>query len=438
MTNCNEILTQPNLHETRLGEKVTLLDNHVGTIIAYDKKNCKYIVQLDNSENTLAVTYDIFLSGNFFTREIKKMRRINETNIMRNGLEARIVKYDRNDDIIVRFPDGVEKHTSYQAFLLGHVIHPTIRTKWTKRENNSQKLQKEIFPNIGDKKVTATNEICTVKSILTTSKLITVEFSDGIQTRVSLDDYNSKKIEHPVESATLSHNRSTDELRKVYVGKTTIINGSKATIVEYNSNKDMIVRVGHSKINMTKDEFKHYEILSKREKRIIKQTKEKNKTLKKEQDRLNNFKGEQVVSSDGMPATIINYESSANVTIKFIDGHIRKIDYYHFKNGIFTRYRTNHLERIGTIGKIADGSRAICVTYRNSKDIAIQLDDETIIDHITWKAFTNGTVKRDKRELYIKVLNEDYEKFIYVDSYKTLNCKERNAVIEKLLFSTTN
>ena len=59
------------------------------------------------------------------SRRNKRKLCIDEKKMMKCGLEAEIIAYRRNEDIDVRFPDGVVvKNVQYTNFKRGMVGHP--------------------------------------------------------------------------------------------------------------------------------------------------------------------------------------------------------------------------------------------------------------------------------------------------------------------------
>lgn len=63
--------------------------------------------------------------GELYMRGPKLKNRLGETNTMKNGLSASIVRYKSSAEIDVQFEDGIiVKHRSYFRFQVGSIGYP--------------------------------------------------------------------------------------------------------------------------------------------------------------------------------------------------------------------------------------------------------------------------------------------------------------------------
>lgn len=126
------------------GAKKGLKKDHVGDIYPDIEGNPAECIAYNNYRDCTIrffdgtvkehVTFDAFKSGRVSPHknraETIRIRRRNEVvgleNTMNCGLKAVITEYYSNQDIIIRFEDGSEKHTSMDSFKNGTVANPNI------------------------------------------------------------------------------------------------------------------------------------------------------------------------------------------------------------------------------------------------------------------------------------------------------------------------
>lgn len=102
----------------RKGEQQLQQNGHIATIIEY--RNCMDIdVKLDNGHVIKNIQYHVFKSGKIIDKQLKK------TNIMNNGMKAKIINYRTSKDIDIQFEDNtIVYNKSYYDFLKGSIGHP--------------------------------------------------------------------------------------------------------------------------------------------------------------------------------------------------------------------------------------------------------------------------------------------------------------------------
>ena len=108
--------------------------------------------------------------------------------------------------------------------------------------------------------------------------------------------------------------------------------------------------------------------------------------------------GETNKSNDGYDMTIIAYRSHKDIDIQFRDGTIvtnkrydsfklGKIKYPNIKQKTFN-------DRTGETKLNNQGIQMTIIKYRSAKDIDIQFEDNSIVEHRTYKAFKEGSIKK--------------------------------------------
>ena len=163
-----------------------------------------------------------------------------------------------------------------------------------------------------------------------------------------------------------------------HIGETAIANnGQKMTLIAYRSCKDVDVQFEDGCIVM------HRTYLCFRKGHIANPNFNSYATK---------FIGQKHKNSDGQLMTIISYRTADDIDVEFTDGtvvgHRQIVD---FKRGNI-KNPNFYQDRVGQVSRTADGQTMKIVAYRNSKDIDVQFDDGTIIEHRNYVAFLRGLI----------------------------------------------
>ena len=175
-------IAHPNTKD-RLGETREMKCKMEATIIRYG--SAKDIdVRFKDGAIAKHKTYNLFKEGGIANPNMKVSAedRLGETRMMKCGMEATIIRYNRCDNINVRFEDGaVVKHRKYREFKKGEIANPNMK---------ASRLGKTRMMNCG-------METTIIR--YNTAKDIDIRFEDG--TVVEHRTYNSFKngtIAHPL------------------------------------------------------------------------------------------------------------------------------------------------------------------------------------------------------------------------------------------------
>lgn len=175
-------IAHPNTKD-RLGEAREMKCKMEATIIRYG--SAKDIdVRFKDGAIAKHKTYNLFKEGGIANPNMKVSAeaRLGETRMMKCGMEATIIRYNRCDNINVRFEDGaVVKHRKYREFKKGEIANPNMK---------ASRLGKTRMMNCG-------METTIIR--YNTAKDIDIRFEDG--TVVEHRTYNSFKngtIAHPL------------------------------------------------------------------------------------------------------------------------------------------------------------------------------------------------------------------------------------------------
>ena len=250
-----------------------------------------------------------------------KIDRLGETRMMNCGMATTIIRYGNNRDIDVRFEDGtVVAHKTYNAFKKGKIANQNIKT-----------------------------------------------------------------------------------FAEVRLGETRMMNcGMKATIIRYNMVRDIDVRFedGTVVVHKTYNAFKKGEIA--------------NQNIKVSAE---NRLGETRMMNCGMKATIIRYDGYDDIDVRFEDEKVvEHRTYGEFKKGGIAHPSTTAKARLGETRMMNCGMEATIIRYENSRDIDVRFEDGAATEHKGYKEFKNGKIAH--RSLSLSHGSKDFHSFICKQGFK--------------------
>lgn len=226
------------------------------------------------------------------------------------------------------------------------------------KQDVNYKLKKVKENTIGLCNVMCNGENAKIIDYISSSN-ITVQFDDGtIVTNKNLVDFKKGNIGKPIENR---------------IGKVSKSNsGLNMTIIRYTSYRDIDIQFDDGTIVKHKDygSFLRGEIAYPQSKRL----------------------GERKISNSGMLMTIIAYRNSNDIDIQFEDGTIvQHRDYRSFSEGCI--YNPNfYKSKIGEEIFAPNGHTLKIIDYRNSKDVDVQFEDGTIVQHRDYYSFLTGNI----------------------------------------------
>ena len=92
--------------------------------------------------------------------------------------------------------------------------------------------------------------------------------------------------------------------------------------------------------------------------------------------------GEESVSTNGQKMKIIAYRSANDIDVQFEDGNIVfNKRYKHFKDGKITQKSLAKEKRLGETKMMNCGKEATIIEYNSSHDITIKFEDDTVAKH---------------------------------------------------------
>ena len=192
-----------------------------------------------------------------------------------------------------------------------------------------------------------------------------------------------------------------DRLGETRLGETRIMNcGMEATIIRYGGCKDIDVRFEDDTIIKYRQygEFKKGTIV--------------NQNIKASAE---NRLGETRMMNCGMEATIIRYGNSRDIDVRFEDGAVAKNKAYgEFKRGKIANPNFN--PRLGETRMMNCGMEATIIRYENSKDIDVRFEDGKVVGHKVYNQFKRGEIAH--RSLSLSHGSKDFHGFICKQGFK--------------------
>ena len=283
-----------------------------------------------------------------------KIDRVGETRMMNCGMKATIIRYKKYSDIDVRFEDGtIVKHRMYDKFKKGRIANPNIKTFAKNRLGETRMMDCGMEATII--RYNGVHDI-------------DVRFEDGaVAEHKAYDSFKKGRIANPNIKVSA----------KKRLGETRMMNcGMEAAIIRYGRYEDIDIRFEDGTVVKHKDysKFKKGGIANPN-------------TKASAEDRL----GEIRMMNCGMEATIVRYNTSKDIDVRFEDGTIVKHRMYDkFEKGRIAHPNTK--DRFGETRMMNCGMEATIIRYGRYEDIDIRFEDGAVVEHKTYNAFKKGEI----------------------------------------------
>ena len=351
-----------------------------------------------------------------------KSTRIGETVRANNGMNMTIIKYRRYTDIDIQFEDGtILKHRNYKQFKNGLIRNPNVVSHHKVHTTHNKMLQTRM----GVENV-ASNGLKMKIIAYRSAQDIDIQFEDGVIVQhKTWRRFISRNIKHPTKKAIYQYK----DCKSIRIGEVALsIEGEQIELVEYNSYNDITIKFpdGYTISKVSYSRFKENKVS--RYKRFELQ----------HEERL----GITNLMNNGLQATIIAYRSSTDIDVEFEDGIIIKNVYWHnFVKGCIRHPDYMHKSNIKIIGEIKQnnyGNTLKIIDYHNIKDITVKFEDDTILKHVNYYNFLEGSIKHPKDDSKnarlgeIRTANNGLKmEIIAYRSYEDIDVKfENNIVVE--------
>ena len=383
----------------RVGETRVMNCGMKATIIRYGGYN-DIDVRFEDGAVAEHKTYGAFKKSGIANSNIKASakNRLGETWMMNCGMEATIIRYGKYSDIDIRFEDGkVVVHKKYDQFKKGEIANPNMKAS---AENH-----------LGE---TRMMNCCMKETIIRYGGFndIDVRFEDEkVVVHKAYDHFKKGEIANPNIKAS-AVNR---------LGETRMMNcGMKATIIRYGGCNDIDVR------------FEGGTVVKDRQYKDFKKGKIANQNF-------NPRLGETQMMNCGMKATIIRYNGVRDIDVRFEDGTIVGSKTYNaFKKGSIANQniKTSAENCLGETRMMNCGMETTIIRYNTSKDIDVRFGDGTVVKYRTYNQFKKGEIAH--QSLSLNNGSKDFHGFIcrrgFIDEDRTLyECICKHCGLEDVL-----
>ena len=306
---------------------------------------------------------------------VKRDEVLNKSIIMKNGQAATCINYNNAKDIDVKFEDGtIVYNKTKNCFINGSISNPNF--------NPSSCIGVTVMQKCGMKATCI---------LYRNSKDIDIQFEDGIIIKHrSKTAFLEGSIQNP--NLALKGQRLKDKascLNQRFKQKC----GMEAVCIKYNNCKDIDIQFEDGAIVFHRSKTDFVRGLINNPNLPVKISLEKmNKIIEKRIEK-SSCLGETIMQKCGMSATCIAYRNSSDLDVQFEDGVIvykrRKIS---FKRGKINNPSFNNKSCLGITIEQKCGMKATCIAYRNARDIDIQFEDGTIVEHKNKAEFIRGEI----------------------------------------------
>ena len=143
--------------------------------------------------------------------------------------------------------------------------------------------------------------------------------------------------------------------------------------------------------------------------------------------------GEERVMNNGQKAIIIYYNNSKDMDIQFEDGKIvENVIYQHFVKGSVKN--PNYVEELNEWKEMNNGQKAKVIAYRGVNDVEIEFEDNTIVTNRSLNTFRKGSVRNpnynNNREGEERIMhNGQKAKIINYRSFKDIDIEFEDGTI---------
>ena len=390
----------PKFNDDIIGKKVMQHCGMNATCIAY-RGNKDIDIKFEDDTVVYHKTKDCFIQGSISNPNFNPASCIGVTVMQKCGMKATCILYRNNKDIDIKFEDGIIiKHRTKTSFLEGSIQNPNLALKGQRLIDKASCLNQSFKQKCGMEAVCIKYNNC---------KDIDVQFEDGtIVEHRRKTDFVRGFINNPNLPVKISLEKMNKIIEKRIeksscLGETIMQKcGMKATCIAYRNSSDIDVQ------------FEDGVIVYKRRKILFKRGKINNPSFNNK-----SCIGVTVMQKCGMKATCILYRNNKDIDIKFEDGiiikHRTKTSFLEgsIQNPNLALKGQRLIDKASCLNqsfKQKCGMEAVCIKYNNCKDIDVQFEDGTIVEHRRKTDFVRGFINNPN--LPVKISLEKMNKII--------------------------
>ena len=283
--------------------------------------------------------------------------RVGQRNLARNGMWMEIIEYRSARDVDAQFDDGVVvEHITYSQFKAGEVGNPNIKC-----------YKKPEVGRVGETGYSKDNVLLTIVHYESAANIdVMAETGRLIKHRTYKDFRDRRIVAIPYENKRIGETSKSN-------------NGQMMTIVAYRGISDIDVQFedGTIVLHKTYKNFKKGKIANPN------YNEAKNKYL-----------GMTAIMNNGMEATITEFISTRDISVTFVDGtvveHVTVVNF--LKGRVSNPNCIKAVTRLGETNKATNGQMMTIVGYNSCIDMTVKFEDGTVVEHIRYTNFLEGTV----------------------------------------------
>lgn len=400
-----------------LGETRLMKNGQMATCIEY-KNSKSIVVQFEDGTIVQNKSKGEFYKGSVgnptIGSRITSFKPITgQRRIMNCGLMAEVIADRNSQDIDVRFEDGmIVRHRGRADFRREEISHPfyalnsfpqqlivyclreyfpdlisNYRPTFLKNSSSNHNLELDVWiPSLGigfeydgypwHKRETQQSE-AKYKAIISSKeiKAIYTLIEDGCIVHTS-----SKHINYHISGGTFSGRKAKKDLYKQIVGIMS----------------DILRKLGIASPDFDLTDARLDEIRQRMNEEYVGRTSQ---------------------MKNGQRATIIVFRNGGDIDVRFEDGTIVRHRYLHnFVSGEIRNPNYDPANIEGKTVRMLNGMMATCIAYRSSKDIDVQFEDGTIVEHKAKNNFERGRIAHPSVDPY----NQTRKSILGMK--KTMNC----------------
>lgn len=422
--------------KSKIGETVVTANNGVQKLIAYNSYT-DITVEFDDGTIREHVRYDYFRDGLLSRREwgTAAYNHLGEMTTNRQGLKAKIICFNSEKDILVKFGDGEVVRTTYAHFKNGTIKNPKINARHGMQVLTNGECVEARQGMILENKYGDLMKIVNYKYY----DDIDVMFEDGtIVKSVSFNKFKKGTLKNPnrdyKKSASVAQNSAsldesvsaedstldyTDEAKKFplpesldsnniaeqpserggssHIGEeVTSIYGEKMVLTGYRSSSDIEITFtdGSVRTGIKYSNFKRG---------CVANLKQANEAMQAASKIKESRTGASAINNKGYKMTILVYNSTRDMLVQFYDNTFLVCKcYFAFEKGQIRKPSLlcdDDEIPMGEESFSSDGEHMIIVGYNNPKEVLVKFDDGSLKPGVTYSDFKKGIV--DKKNCYL-------------------------------------
>ncbi len=406
--------------KSKIGETVITANNGVQKLIAYNSYT-DVTVEFDDGTIREHVRYDYFRDGLLSRREwgTAAYSHLGEMTTNCQGLKARIICFNSEKDILVKFGDGEVVRTTYAHFKNGTVKNPKINARHGMQvltngecvearqgmilENKYGDLMKIVNYKYYDdidvmfedgtvvkgvsfnkfKKGTLKNPNRDYKKSVSAAKK-----PANLNGSISAEDSTNSALDSNSEAEQSSKSRGSSHIGE----EVTSIYGEKMVLTGYHNPEDVQITFADGSVR-TGVKYSNFK------RGCVANLKQANEAMQAASKTKKSRTGISTTNNKGYKMTILVYNNTRDLLIQFYDNTFKVCKYYFaFEKGQIRKPKLLCGDTGSPIGEesvSSNGEHMTIVGYNSPKEVLVKFDDGSLKPAITYADFKEGAVCKE-------------------------------------------